>query len=137
MAAQEAQSREGRSAGALAEVAVADSLAALGWTVLGRNVRFGHDEIDLVAVDPGPPTELVAVEVRWRTRRDYGLAEETLDRRKRLALRRALAGLRELDRLADGTPVPRVALRFDVVAVEPPAPGHSGPRIRHHRAFRL
>ena len=39
--------------------------------------------------------------------------------------------------LADGTPVPRVSLRFDVVAVEPPVMGTAGPRIRHHRAFPL
>ena len=70
------------------ETLAAERLAEAGWTILGRNVRFGRDELDLVATDPGPPAALVVVEVRRRGRRDFGLAEETLDHRKRVALRR-------------------------------------------------
>ena len=63
--------RAGDAAEALAE----RRLEAAGWTILGRHVRVSRAEIDIVAVDPGPPPALVAVEVRWRARRDYGLAD--------------------------------------------------------------
>ena len=37
---------------------VADRLAAGGWRILGRNVHVGRRELDIVAVDPGPPAWL-------------------------------------------------------------------------------
>lgn len=114
-------------AGDAAEALVADRLTDVGWTVLARNVHVGRHEIDLVAVDPGPPAALVVVEVRWRTRRDYGLAEETVDHRKRVTIRSAAYGLLERGTLPDGSAVPRLPLRFDLIAVEP------GGRLRHHR----
>src|SRR5450755_4901471 len=55
-----------QEAGDAAEVLVAERLAALGWTILARNVHAGRSELDIVAVDPGPPARLVVVEVRWR-----------------------------------------------------------------------
>lgn len=121
-------------AGRLAEDLVADRLVAAGWAVLGVRVRLGREELDLVAVDPGPPPALVVAEVRWRGRRDYGLAEETLDRRKRLALRRAIAGLLEVGVLpGGGARLPRHPVRIDLVVVEP---GPSGSvAVRHHRAI--
>jgi putative endonuclease len=114
-------------AGDAAETLVAERLTAAGWTVLARNVHVGRHEIDLVAVDPGPPAALVIVEVRWRADRDHGLPEETVDHRKRIRVRAAAYGLLERGALPDGSPVPRLPLRFDLVAVEP------GDRIRHHR----
>lgn len=110
-----------------AEARVADQLEAAGWLVLDRRVRVGRDELDLIAIDPGPPPALVVVEVRWRGRRDFGLPEETIDGRKRARLHRAGFALRGAGRLADGTPVPQLPLRFDLIVVEP---GHP---IRHHR----
>jgi putative endonuclease len=115
-------------AGDAAEDLVAAQLAERGWTVLGRNVHVGRLELDLVAVDPGPPAALVIVEVRWRGRRDFGLAEETVDHRKRVRVRQAAYGLLER---AD---LPHLPLRFDLLVVEPAAPGEASPRIRHHRA---
>jgi putative endonuclease len=109
-------------------------LEAAGWRILGRNVRIGRDEIDLVAVDPGPPPALVVVEVRRRGRRDFGLAEETLDHRKRLALRRGLGSLLEAGELPDGTPLPALPLRVDLVAID--AGPEGVPSVRHHRAIR-
>jgi putative endonuclease len=114
-------------AGDAAEASVAAHLCRLGWEILGRQVRVGRAELDIVAIDPGPPSMLVVVEVRWRARRDFGLAEETVDWRKRSRLRRAGAGLREECALPDGTALPRLPLRFDLVVVEP------GGRLRHHR----
>jgi putative endonuclease len=105
-----------------AEDVVAERLAQAGWSILGRNVRVGRDELDLVAVDPGPPRALVVIEVRWRGSRGFGLAEETVDGRKRARIHRATW------RWLEDAHAPRLPLRFDLIVVEPQA------RIRHHRA---
>jgi putative endonuclease len=109
-----------------AEARVVTHLEALGWTVLGRNVRVGHWELDIVAVDPGSPPALVVVEVRWRARRDFGLPEETVDGRKRARLHAAAFRLREAGVLPGGAHLPSLPLRFDLVVVEPRG------RLRHH-----
>jgi Holliday junction resolvase-like predicted endonuclease len=116
--------------GDAAERLVADRLVASGWRVLGRNVRIGRRELDLIAVDPGPPAALVFVEVRWRARRDFGLAEETVDHAKRARTRSAAMALLDGVVPASGAllPLPRLPIRFDLIAVEP------GDRLRHHRA---
>ena len=86
-----------------------------------------------MAVDPGPPAALVIVEVRWRRSRAFGLAEETVDHRKRARIRQAAYGLLDLGSLPDGTAIPRLPLRFDLVVIEPGDRGGE-PRVRHHRA---
>ncbi len=116
-----------QQAGDSAESLVAMRLLESGWTILARNVHVGRHEIDVVAVDPGPPPTLVIVEVRWRGRRDFGLPEETVDHRKRTRVRAAAYGLLDRQILPDGSPLPRLPLRFDLVVVEP------GGRFRHHR----
>ena len=116
-----------QSVGDAAEAAVAAHLEALGWQVLARHVRVSRAELDLVATDPGPPRALVVVEVRWRSRRDFGLPEETVDGRKRARLHQAGFALREAGPLADGTAIPKLPLRFDLIVVEPEG------RLRHHR----
>src|SRR3954452_10679534 len=123
----------GQRAGDAAEELVATRLAAAGWTVLGRNVRVGRGELDLVAVDPGPPRELVVVEVRWRSGRDFGLGEETVGWRKRRTLRDAGYGLLDRPEMPDGSRVPHLGLRFDLVIVEPGATPDAPARVRHHR----
>jgi putative endonuclease len=120
--------------GDAAERAVERRLLAAGWEILGRNVHLGRMEIDLVAIDPGPPANLVIVEVRWRANRGFGLPEETVDWRKRRQLRRALGRLAETPTLADGTAVPPLVIRVDIVALEPPERPGAEPRIRHHRS---
>jgi putative endonuclease len=121
--------------GDAAEATVAGLLVGSGWTVVGRNLRFGRNEVDILAVDPAPPASLVIVEVRWRANRQYGLGEETFDWRKRAHLRAAVGRLHEVTALADGTSIPRLPIRIDLVVVEPSTSGdHEGPlRIRHHR----
>ena len=114
-------------AGDAAEAGVAAYLERANWRVLERQIRVGRLELDLVTIDPGPPPALVVVEVRWRARRDFGLAEETVDGRKRGRLQRAGFALRESGLLPDGGIVPALPLRFDLVVVEP------GGRLRHHR----
>ena len=109
-------------------------LEAAGWLILGRNVRLGRDELDLVAVDPGPPPALVVVEVRRRGRRDFGLPEESLDHRKRAALRRGIGALLAAGALPDGSPLPTLPLRVDLVAMDVGPDG--SPAVRHHRGIR-
>jgi putative endonuclease len=124
-----------QQAGDAAETLVAERLAMNGWTILARNVHVGRHELDLVAIDPGPPASLVVLEVRWRADRDFGLPEETVDHRKRTRVRAAAYGLLDRGRLPDGGGLPHLPLRFDLVVVEPAAtPGQTEPRIRHHRA---
>jgi putative endonuclease len=114
--------------GDAAERHVAARLAAAGWSILDRNVHVGRAELDLIAIEPGPPAELVVVEVRWRARRDFGLGEETVDHRKRVRLR--AAAWRWLEE-HDHPPLP---VRFDVVVVEPSASAAAPWVVRHHRA---
>ena len=121
-------------AGDAAEAHVAAQLVARGWVVLGRQVRAGRSELDLVAIDPGPERFLVVVEVRWRRRRDFGLPEETLDHRKLTRLRVGLGRLLGAGRLPDGTALPDLPVRLDLVVMEPPAWRGGPPRLRHHRA---
>ena len=106
-------------AGDAAETLVAERLAARGWEVLARNVHVGRSELDLVAVDPGPPPRLVIVEVRWRRSRQFGLAEESFDHRKRAHLRAGIARLLEEGRLPGGIELPRLPLALDLAIVEP------------------
>jgi len=120
-------------AGDAAETLVHDRLVEAGWIVLARNVHVGRHEVDLVAVDTGPPAALVIVEVRWRRSRGFGLGEETVDHRKRTRIRQAAYGLLDRGTLPDGRAIPRLPLRFDLVVIEPGDRGGE-PRIRHHRA---
>ena len=124
---------QAQQAGDAAESLVLGRLVEAGWTVLARNVHVGRHELDLVAVDPGPPRALVIVEVRWRASRGFGLAEESVDYRKRGNVRLAAYGLLDRGLLPDGARLPRLPIRFDLVVVEP-GEGGGDPRIRHHRA---
>jgi putative endonuclease len=122
-----------QQAGDTAESLVLVRLLAAGWTVLARNVHVGRHELDLVAVDPGPPASLVVVEVRWRASRGFGLPEETVDHRKRTHVRMATYGLLDRGELPGGVELPRLPVRFDLVVVEPSVKGGE-PVVRHHRA---
>jgi putative endonuclease len=119
--------------GEVAEDLVGRALRGAGWEILGRRVRVGRAEIDLLGIDPGPPRALVAVEVRWRSDRSFGLPEETVDSRKLARLWGAIARLLEIGATPDGRPALGLQARVDVVAVEP-GPGGAPPRLRHHRA---
>jgi Holliday junction resolvase-like predicted endonuclease len=119
--------------GDAAEQLVADRLGAAGWTILGRNVRVSREELDLVAIDPGPPGALVLIEVRWRRTREFGLPEETFDYRKRRHLWSAAMRLVEAGQLPGGLAMPCLPIRVDLVVVEPPARPGGALRVRHHR----
>ncbi len=101
--------------------------------MLARDLHVGRSELDLVAVDPGPPARLVVVEVRWRARRDYGLPEETVGPRKRARLRAGLGRLLDGGRLPDGRPIPRLPPALDLLVVEPALTTGGPPVVRHYR----
>jgi putative endonuclease len=79
-----------------AEAWVAQELEALGWDVVGRNVRVGNGEIDLVVRRGGA---LRFVEVKARASGEDGL--EAMTPWKQGKLRRAAEGW--LQHHADGT----------------------------------
>lgn len=118
--------------GADAEALVADRLRAAGWRILASNLRVGRDEIDLLAVDPGPPATLVVVEVRSLRSSLFGAPEERVDRAKVGRLYRALGALRSPGG-AGPTDLPiGLAGRVDLVVVD----GRSGrTEVRHLRAL--
>jgi putative endonuclease len=114
------------SRGRLAEEAAASYFERSGFVVLGRNVRVGRDEVDLV-VRAG---ELVViVEVRTRGPGSWLTALASVDRAKRARLRRAGEALWR-SRFKRDSSIAR--MRFDVVAVDLDAA--DGPRIEHVRA---
>ncbi|MDY0011821.1 MAG: YraN family protein [Rhodocyclaceae bacterium] len=86
-----AQDRAG--AGARAEDLAARMLSSRGLTVVARNVRCRGGEVDLICLEG---VSLVFVEVRLRSRQDFGGAAASIDRRKQgrviLAARTWLAG---------------------------------------------
>ena len=90
------------------EQIAAEHLARTGWTVLHRNFRLGHKEIDLVA----RRGEVVAfVEVKTRAGRGYGHPLEAITGKKRREIY-AVAGA-WIERFgAEGD-----TYRFDAVAV--------------------
>lgn len=72
--------------GRAAESTVAAWLEARGYVVLGRNIRVGRDEIDVVALDG---STLVCVEVRARRRGAMVHPLESITASKRARMRRA------------------------------------------------
>lgn len=97
--------------GLAVEAAVAEWLTRIGWTVVARRARSaGGGEVDIVAVDLDGI--LVAVEVRARRDRRTGSAEESVDRRRIVRLRRTLAAL------ASSAPS-HTGLRVDLVTAQP------------------
>ncbi len=91
------------------EAFAARFLRERGFKVLARNVRFGRDEIDIVARERDGT--LVFVEVKTRSERDVRGGYAAVDARKRAALLRAI---RIYLRLARWT---RKAWRLDMIEV--------------------
>ena len=100
--------------GRAAEALVAERLSALGFAVLGRNVRLGRLELDLIA---RRGDLLVFCEVRARRHDRFVAPAATMDARKVARVRQAAAQwLREHRPGA-------LDVRFDVAAVVFDTPG--------------
>ncbi|MCX6471472.1 MAG: YraN family protein [Corynebacteriales bacterium] len=113
MATQSRQPDRRQLIGRRGEDAAVEYLTVAGWSVLDRNWRCRHGEIDVVAVDPTDVDgeSLVIVEVKTRTGSMFGdpAAAVTAEKYRRL---RRLAGL-WLAESEKHWPI----IRFDVVAV--------------------
>ena len=98
-----------------------------GMKCLGRRVRVGRDEIDLVMEDRfRGGREIVFVEVKTRSSELFGGGRAAMDRRKRHALCRAVARY-----MREQPPTP---FRIDLVEVYGRAGSGEEPRIEHQRA---
>ena len=98
--------------GRAAEALAAAYLERRGWTILERNWRAGHREIDLIAGRAG----IVAfVEVKARRSRTHGHPLDAIHRAKRRELQ--LAARAWVARQAGADPQPPVDYRFDAIWV--------------------
>jgi putative endonuclease len=110
----------GKVLGDRGEEIAARHLEVQGWTILHRNFRVGHREIDLVV----RRDEVVAfVEVKTRAGLGYGHPLEAVTRRKRREIQ--LVASTWLDRHGH----PSDLYRFDAIAVLLPA---GGPPVVEH-----
>jgi putative endonuclease len=89
----------------------ADRMESAGWTILDRNWRAGHAELDLVAVRTGI---LAFVEVKTRSGLESGGPLEALTWHKRRELQRAARAWLRMRGHAAG---PIESIRFDVIGV--------------------
>jgi len=101
-----------RELGARAEASVARWLESRGLRILFRNYRCRAGELDLVAQDAHGV--LAIIEVRCRTRSDFGGAAASVDGRKQARIRRASRHL-----LRCHPQLARQAARYDVVEAVP------------------
>lgn len=98
--------------GRAAETAAAAHLERRGWRILGRNVRIGRGELDIIA---RRGAVLAFVEVKARRSTTCGSPEDAV----RPAKRRQVARLAELWLAARPWALHGVAeVRFDIVAVD-------------------
>lgn len=97
-----------RDLGRLGEELAARHLRTLGWEILGRNVREGRKEIDIIA---RRDDVLAFVEVKTRRTLEFGDPIASISPRKRREIREV--ALRWLERHRPGA----ATLRFDAVGV--------------------
>ena len=123
--------------GAQAEDAACAYLLGLGWAILGRNVRAGSDEIDILGLEPEDAPTVVVVEVRSRSGRGFGHPQESVDRRKLGKLYRAATALRRGGHAAiEVSDLHGRPWRVDLVALER-TPGHAWSVVAHIRGLAL
>lgn len=113
--------------GRTCEQLAAGALVAAGWTIIARNYRFGHREIDLVA----RRRDITAfVEVKGRRSLACGHPLEAITWKKRAEIRRVA------EHWIARHGVPGSVYRFDAIAITDT--GGGAPRIDHiEDAWRL
>lgn len=100
------------------EALAADYLRRQGYSLLARNARTPHGEIDLVAAQPSPGGSwTVFVEVKTRRSGAFGLPEESITARKRAHLVASARAYLQAHPDLDG------AWRIDVIAIRRPRTG--------------
>ena len=105
-----------RDHGTAGEALAAAYFELTGCVVLARNVKLAGVEVDLVVEDAGTH---VVVEVKTRTRSDYGGAALALGHAQRARLLRAARTLHDARRI-----------RVDVLCIET---SEQGATLRHYR----
>jgi putative endonuclease len=106
--------------GVQGEALAVEYLQGLGYAILERNWRFKRAEVDIIAREGGT---LVFVEVKARSRRNFGEPEEAVNPKKERLLADAAQAYAE--KIGHDW-----ALRFDIVSVLflP-----EGPLLRHYK----
>ena len=99
-----------RAFGNAGEQAACDYLAAKGWKVIGRNVRMGRNEIDIIAEKK---KTIAFIEVKRRSSTAYGQPAEAVNFEKQRRIIQAAALYAEANGLDNAK------LRFDVIEVLP------------------
>lgn len=110
--------RAAAARGRLAEDAVAQLLLQRGYTILGRNVRLGHLEVDILA---RLGSVVAVVEVRLRGPAAWESALESVDPSKQRRLLRAAERLWH-DRFEQDPTIESIRLDFAAVVLEPDQP---------------
>ena len=100
-----------RDLGRLGEDIACDFLQSMGHTILERNYRSGHLEIDIISIDADG---IHFVEVKTRRRSIQAPPQENVDRGKQRRIARAATGFL---RTAKGIPYGNHECHFDIVAV--------------------
>ena len=83
-------------------------LEKLNYTIISRNYKCSHGEIDIIATDKN---EMVFIEVKTRASKKYGEAREAVDQYKKKHIKKATMQYICKHRLEDKF------IRFDVVEV--------------------
>ncbi len=109
--------------GRTGERLAAEELTRQGYTIIERNFRCRHGEIDLIAEDA---TDLIFIEVKTRRGNAYGLPEEAVTPRKQQKLIQVATYYLDLHARSERS------WRIDVVAVQLSASGRFE-EIRIHR----
>lgn len=92
------------------EELAAKILTDKGYEIIERNYRYGHGEIDIIAIDPGNGCT-VFVEVKARQNLEFGEPEYAITKSKQKQIRR-IAELYLYDK-----EIKEVDCRFDVFAI--------------------
>jgi putative endonuclease len=110
--------------GTLGEQEAKQFLTEQGYHIIAQNWRYGrYGELDLVAITPAPAPHVVCfIEVKTRTSRRFGMAEEAISSKKQ----QTMLLLAEAYLMAN----PQWAnhhIRFDVIAIQPKGAGMESP----------
>ena len=101
--------------GRTGERLAAEELTHRGYTIIERNFRCRHGEIDLIAEDAN---DLIFVEVKTRRGNAYGLPEEAVTPRKQQKIVQVATYYLDLHQCSERS------WRIDVVAVQLSSNGH-------------
>lgn len=93
-----------------AEAIAAKHLQTRGFRLVEQNYRSRWGEIDLIMANT---QTLIFVEVRYRSRSDFGSAADSIDRRKQQRISRTALCYVQENNLDE-----KIAMRFDVVLIE-------------------